>query len=209
MKKFNELEKAVLRSFVKGQKQSLNYMLINMYGDLFHQHQVMFDSSHPTQLTFYRPMQTLDHEEILATERMVIDISFLIKYLERENLIHLFQQGNGLTHVGSVQTGGGNVPICKNIDPSVADVLKEAMSKCVIASQELIDFVDNDFRTIEDENLILTKKALTVSAKSYKIALGALVAAIVIPIIAAWFIPVTINDAQFDILTKIIQSLKQ
>lgn len=205
MRKFNDFEKDVLRFFVSGQKRSLNYILINMYGDLFSQRKVVYDLNDPNQLTFYRQQQDLSMDELLQTERMIIDISFLIEYLKRENLIHFFQQGNGLTSIGSAQNGANWRAIGKALDPTVSTILQEAMNQCVIASQDLIDLVDNNFQTTEDINLTLTKEALAVSTKSYKIALAALLVAIIIPIIAAIVIPVTINGSQFK---EMIESIR-
>ena len=184
-------------------KSSLSYVLINVYNDVFYKKKVEYKDG---ELWFYRKHSDLDGlncvDELLSIEKEIIEVSFLIEYLKKTRLIYIIddntQEGNYLTSVGGF-IKDGLMPIRKALDKTVCSILDEAMNNRVFVSTDLIQLVNDNFKTLEERALEESRKQTKYSRWSFMLALLALV----ISMIAAFFTKneVTLNEGQFKQLT--------
>ena len=204
MRKFSKREQDVISRLVSRSKASLSYVLINAYNDVFYQRRVEYKNG---QLVFYKDIDDLRHvDDLLAIEKEIIDTSFLIEYLKEERFIYLIDDnsiGDGLKEVGGF-IKEGLTPISKDLDKRVCAILDEAMNHRVFVSADLIQLVEDDFKTLEEQALEESRKQTEYSRKSFLVAMIALVISIIIPLLTALFSKneVLLNESQFEQLIR-------
>lgn len=200
MRKFSNSEQAVIRRLVSHAKTSLSYVLINVYNDVFFQRKVEYKNG---QLVFYREIDTIhDVDDFLSIEKEIIDTSFLIAYLKENRYIYLIDDnsiGDGLKEVGGF-IKEGLTPISKDLDKRVCAILDEAMNHRVFVSTDLIQLVDDNFKTLEEQALEESRKQTEYSRKSFVVAMIALAISVLIPLLTALFSKneVVLNESQFE-----------
>ena len=200
MRTFSKNEQIVIRRLVAHATTSLSYVLINVYNDVFYQRKVEYKSG---QLVFYKDIDSLHNvDDLLSIEKEIIDTSFLIGYLKDNRYIYLIDDnstGDGLKEVGGFFKDG-LTPISKDLDKRVCAILDEAMNHRVFVSTDLIQLVNDNFKTLEEQALEESRKQTEYSRKSFVVAMIALAISIIIPLVTALFSnnEVVINESQFE-----------
>lgn len=155
MRKFSNLEQTAIRALVRGVQNSHSYLPINAYQDIFYQKNIGFRDS-ACELIFYRPIDQINHDEILEIESEIIEISLLLGYLEENRLIYYLHEDTrpeDLIHeMGIRNNEPGVYQITKSFDVGAYNHLVHAINHRVFVSQELKDIVANDFETIEEKS---------------------------------------------------------
>ena len=200
MRKFSKSEQDVTRRLVAHATTSLSYVLINVYNDVFYQRKVEYKNS---QLVFYKDIDSLQNvDDLLSIEKEIIDTSFLIGYLKDNRYIYLIDDnstGDGLKEVGGF-IKDGLTPISKDLDKRVCAILDEAMNHRVFVSTDLIQLVNDNFKTLEEQALEESRMQTEYSRKSFIVAMFALAISIIIPLITSLLSKneVVIKESQFE-----------
>ena len=189
MRKFSQTEQRTIRNLVNNASGSLSYVLANAYNDVFYQRRVKYSKG---KLIFYlEDVNTLnDVDDILSIEKEIIDISFLLDYLIKNRYINIIEDPSSadpLEEIGGF-LADGLTPIEKPIDSSVAKILENALNHRVFISEDLIQLVNNDFKTVEEMALDEARKQTNYSRRSVLIAILAIVLSVLIPIISNIFL---------------------
>jgi hypothetical protein len=185
MRRFSLTEQKVIRRLVDDARQSLDYVLANAYNDVFYQRRVKYSNG---ELVFYlEDTNTLsDVDDILSVEKEIIDISILIDYLIKNRYIIIIEDPSGadpLKEIGGFLTDG-LTPVGKKIDTNVAKILDNAMNHRAFVSEDLVQLVQNNFKTVEDMALDEARKQTNYSRKSVIFAIIAAVLSVIIPILS-------------------------
>lgn len=180
MRHFSENEKKTIKSIVE-QSSSSQYVLINAYGDIFYSKKVEFDYKN-RQLVFYRDIDSVELDDILAVEHEILERSILIKHLIDNRYIYLIDDNseNEITSVGGFLKDG-LTPIKKVINKEVSDILYTCANHRVFVGQDLIELYKNGFKSIEDATLDEARKQTKISKNTLRISLLALLFSIILP----------------------------
>lgn len=177
MRKFSNLEQTAIRAMVRGVQTSHSYLPINAYQDIFYRKKIGFRDS-ACELIFYRPIDQIDHNEILEIESEIIEISLLLGYLEENRLIYYLHEETrpeDKIHKIGIRENEPNVyGISKSMDVGAYDHLVHALNHRIFVSQDLKDMVANNFETIEEKSLKESRKQTKWSIIATVIALIAL-----------------------------------
>lgn len=184
MRKFSQTEQRTIRNLVSHASGSLSYVLANAYNDIFYQRHVKYSKG---KLIFYlEDVNTLnDVDDILSIEKEIIDISFLLDYLIKNRYINVIEDPSSadpLNEVGGFLTDG-LTPIEKSIDPIVAKILENALNHRAFISEDLIQLVNNNFKTVEEMSLDEARKQTKYSRMSVLFAIVASVLSLLTTII--------------------------
>ncbi|MBP5536685.1 MAG: hypothetical protein J6X62_07840 [Bacteroidales bacterium] len=186
MRRFSLTEQKIIRKLVVDARQSFDYVLANVYNDIFYQRRVKYSNG---ELVFYlEDINTLsDVGDILSIEKEIIDISILIDYLIKNRYIIIIEDPSSadpLKEIGGFLTEG-LTPVGKKIDTNVAKILDDAMNHRAFISEDLVQLVQNNFKTIEDMALDEARKQTNYSRKSVIFAIIAVILSVIIPILSA------------------------
>lgn len=208
MRKFSIKEQEDIRRLVFHAKSSLSYVLINVYNDVFYQKKVEYNKG---QLVFYvHDMASISTDIILAIEKDIIDTSFLIEYLKVNRYIYLIDDnstGDELKSVGGF-IKDGLIAISKDLDKRASSILDEAMNRRVFVSNDLVQLVVDNFKTIEDQALEESREQTRLSRNSFVLAMIALAISVIVPIVTAFFSSneVSISKPQFEQIINSVNS---
>ena len=186
MRKFSQTEQKIIINLVNHANGNLSYVLANAYNDIFYQRRVKYSNG---ELVFYlENVNALsDLDDILSIEKEIIDISILIDYLIKNRYIIIIEDPSSadpLTEIGGFLTNG-LTPVGKKIDSNVAKILDNAMNHRAFVSEDLVQLVQNNFKTVEDMALDEARKQTHYSRKSVIFAIIAVVLSVIIPILSA------------------------
>ena len=182
MRKFSSLEQSAIRAMVRGVQASHSYLPINAYQDIFFQKKIGFKDT-ACELIFYRPIKQINHDEILAIESEIIEISLLLGYLEENRLIYYLHEEtrpeDKIHNIGIRDNESGVYEIRKSLDVGAYNHLVHAINYRIFVSQDLKDMVANNFETIEEKSLKESRKQTKWSVIATVIALVALLVSLV------------------------------
>ena len=204
MRKFSNKEQDVIRRLVEQTRNSLSYVLINAYNDIFYSHKVEYTEGN---LVFYlenvSKFSDVDVSQILAIEKEIIDTSFLIEYLIENRYIYLIddEPSNGKQSSAGGFFKGNLRSVQKSLDKHVCEILDDALSHRVFVSEDLNQLVTNDFKTIDEQALEESRKQTKYSILSFIVAMIALSFSLLIPVISSN--EIVINNEQFEQLLKV------
>ena len=157
MRKFSNIERLYLRRLCDKAKPGEFYIAANIFYDLFLGRGLAYilDSKH---LIFYRREGKVTPDEIKKITDEVIQIAFLLDYLEKKELIYYVEDNNNsLPDIGVLgenllqENKFSEIPV--RIDSKTESVLKKTMTYRVIAGPDLQEYISNGFKTIEDLQL--------------------------------------------------------
>lgn len=181
MRKFSNLEQAAIRAMVRGVQHSHSYLPINAYQDIFYQKKIGFRDS-ACELIFYRLIDQINHDEILAIESEIIEISLLLGYLEENRLIYYLNEEtrpeDKIHKIGIRDSEPGIYGISKSLDVGAYNHLVHAINHRIFVSQDLKDMVANNFETIEEKSFKESRRQTKWSIAATVIAVIALLASL-------------------------------
>lgn len=215
MRSFSKEEQSVIKHIVTHASNTLQYVLFNAYYDVFYKNRVSYNIKEPYNLNFYRKYDNINLDEILSVQQKIIIQSRLIQYLVDNRLIYLIEtkseNENEIENIVSFLTEG-LTPVRCPIEEVTADILKKSVKYYVIVTEDLKKLVANDFVSEEErrhqEQLQKSEKACKTAIKSYIVALFALIASIIIPIISAFCIPISLKESQYNEIISNINTSK-
>lgn len=209
MRCFSIEEQRVINYIVNNASRSLQYVLVNAYYDVFYINKVVYNVQNPRQLTFYRDYTSIDLDEIISIQQQIIIQSRLIQYLVDNRLVYLIEN-NSVNEIGNVAnfTTEGLTAINVPIDSITAEIIQDALHHYIIVTQDLKNLVANGYISDEErrhqEQIQKAEQANKIAIRSYRLAMCAFLAAIIIPIATAYLIPFTLVESQYNgIITKI------
>lgn len=209
MRSFSKEEQRVIDHIVNNASKSLQYVLINAYYDIFYDNKVDYKVQEPGYLIFYRrTIETVNIDDLLSVQRQIIIQSRLIQYLVDNRLLYLIEN-NSVNEIGNVANfiTEGLTAINVPIDSITAEIIQDALHHYIIVTQDLKNLVANGYISDEErrhqEQIQKAEQANKIAMRSYRLAMYAFLAAIIIPIATA-FIPFTLVKSQYNgIITKI------
>ena len=172
MRRFTDIEKKYIQRLCDYAKPGAFYIAANLYYDYFRSNRVAYiqDSK---QLIFYRRRDEVTPEEIKKITDEVIEIAFLLDYLEKEELIYYIEDNNNSLESIAVlrenllqENEYGEIRV--RIDDKTANVLRKTMTYRVIAGVTLRAFVENGFKTVDDLQLDEAKIQSETAIKTLK-----------------------------------------
>jgi len=157
MRRFTDIEKKYIKKLCDNAEPGAFYIAANLFYEFFISHGVAYVLN-SKQLIFYRRREEVTPDEIKNIKDEVIEIAFLLEYLEKEGLIYYIEDNNNsLPDIGvlgeNIIQENKFIKVTVEIDPKTESVLRKTMTYRVIAGQTLRDFVDNGFKTVEDLQL--------------------------------------------------------
>lgn len=175
MRKFSKNEQDIIKRIVAIANESLSYVLINAYGDIFYQRKVEY-APNTTNLKYYRNIDVVSLDEILSVEKEIIETSVLIDYLVNNRYIYIIDESeeDNLPTIGGFDKQNLN-PISKPISKEIAHVLTYSLRNRIFITQDLVELVNNKFMTIEEQSLNEAKIQTTNARKTIKLSIWAVV----------------------------------
>lgn len=209
MRCFSVEEQHVINYIVNNASRSHQYVLINAYYDFFETNKVDYNVKNPGNLIFYRDYTSIDLDEIISIQQQIIIQSRLIQYLVDNRLLYLIEN-NSVNEIGNVANfiTEGLTAINVPIDSITAEIIQDALHHYIIVTQDLKNLVANGYISDEErrhqEQIQKAEQANKIAIRSYRLAMCAFLAAIIIPIATAYLIPFTLVESQYNgIITKI------
>ena len=210
MRSFSKEEQRVIDHIVNNASKSLQYVLINAYYGIFYDNKVDYKVQEPGYLIFYRrTIETVNIDDLLSVQRQIIIQSRLIQYLADNRLIYLIENNsvNELSNVANFSKDN-LIAITVQIDSVTAEIIQDSLRHYIIVTQDLKNLVANGYISDEErrhqEQIQKAEQANKIAMRSYRLAMYAFLAAIIIPIATAFFIPFTLVKSQYNgIITKI------
>lgn len=172
MRRFTDIEKRYLQRLCDDARPGAFYIAANLFYNLFFQHGVAYYLN-SRELTFYRRREEVTPDEIINIKDEVIEIAFLLEYLEKEGLIYYIEDNNNsLPDIGvlgeNIIQENQFIEVTVEIDPKTESVLRKTMTYRVIAGITLRTFVENGFKTVDDLQLDEAKIQSETAIKSLK-----------------------------------------
>lgn len=209
MRSFSIEEQRVINRIVNDASRSLQYVLINAYYDIFYNNKVDYNVQEPGHLIFYREIDSVNIDNLLSVQQQIIIQSRLIQYLADNRLIYLIENNsvNELSNVADFSKENLNA-VTVQIDSVTAEIIQDSLRHYIIVTQDLKNLVANGYISDEErrhqEQIQKAEQANKIAIRSYRLAMCAFLAAIIIPIATAFFIPFTLVKSQYNgIITKI------
>ncbi len=209
MRSFSIEEQRVINRIVNDASRSLQYVLINAYYDIFYNNKVDYYVQEPGHLIFYREIDSVNIDNLLSVQQQIIIQSRLIQYLADNRLIYLIENNsvNELSNVADFSKENLNA-VTVHIDSVTAEIIQDSLRHYIIVTQDLKNLVANGYISDEErrhqEQIQKAEQANKIAIRSYRLAMCAFLAAIIIPIATAFFIPFTLVKSQYNgIITKI------
>lgn len=209
MRSFSIEEQHVINRIVNDASRSLQYVLINAYYDIFYNNKVDYNIHEPGHLIFYREIDFVNIDNLLSVQQQIIIQSRLIQYLADNRLIYLIENNsvNELSNVANFSKENLNA-VTVRIDSVTAEIIQDSLRHYIIVTQDLKNLVANGYISDEErrhqEQIQKAEQANKIAIRSYRLAMCAFLAAIIIPIATAVFIPFTLVKSQYNgIITKI------
>lgn len=154
MRLFSAKEKQTINILLTGEANSVAYLPINAYNDIFYREKTEFVAS-KMQLVFYVPNgNLLDHRRMLDIYYEILEISLLLDYLKKEGLLYQISMSssNQLSTIGGFNKNGLQ-GVAMAIDPNIGQILLDSISKPIYVSQTLKDLANNNFLSLEGRAL--------------------------------------------------------
>ena len=184
MRKFSPKEQVIIRNLVNQAGSSLSYVLANAYNDIFYRHKVEYNNGF---LIFYsEDISKITADDILAVEKEIIDTSFLLDFLKENRYIHIIDDDSQdqLDSIGGFFKDGLE-SISKKLDAKTSEIIVEALNHRVFISEDLVQLVNNDFKTIEEMALDEAREQTKYSRKSVRYAFIAIILSIIMPFLSS------------------------
>lgn len=155
MRRFSEEEKETIRRMLWSYNNNpQQYILINAYNDIFYARKVSFDVNEGPFLILYRQKEDPNIiKDVFDVENHILTISLLIKYLTDEGLIYLLDTCsiNTLEGIKGFNERDNEIPVRKQIDSTIFEILKNSLSKRIYIGETLKVLVADNFMTTEDK----------------------------------------------------------
>lgn len=159
MRLFNQSEKRIINQLVVDGTNSLMYLPINVFNDIFISRDIGFDSTSGMELVFpYNENGVPTPAELIPIYNEVLERALLIDYLEKEGLVYIVPASssvNSLTHVGNVVRLNR---VSMQINPSIGNILLKCMNRPLYVSETLKQYVESSFKSLEEQSLDESKK---------------------------------------------------
>ena len=168
MRQFSEQEKLLIYSIYQS-KDSTNYILTNVFAKwLYGDETIGYDAKNGCLV--FDMEQRKDAEEMLGIQKEIIETALLIKYLEDNGYIYLIEDSPA---VGTPPYLGRKVPeehapLSVSLPPDIANIINRSFYR-VYVSYALTQFVENDFKTYEELQLLASKDQLDKSSQQLSI----------------------------------------
>ena len=131
-------------------------------------------------------------ERILAIEKNIMEIYFLLSYLENNRYIYLMENPsltnvNETTNLNPTILGDKVVTYC--VSRECGEFIEKTLKQKFFLTQDLVDLIENDFKTYEDQQLEEAQKQTQAAKKQTVLSIVAVILSI-ISIICACFVPI-------------------
>mgnify|MGYP003291582601 CR=1 FL=1 len=153
MKIFTDSEKNAIKYIIRTSDEN-GFVIANLFEDCFYKYKVRY-SFDKKSLIFYRNIDSLELDDMLGLERFIIDRTFLVKYLiEQEYVIEVEDEHpkDYPKYLGNFDTQG-LAPVEKKLSTEIAKLINDHSFKRAYISNKLIDLVNNDFLSLEQQML--------------------------------------------------------
>lgn len=153
MKTFTDDEKNVIKYIIQTSDEN-GFVIANLFEDCFYRYKFRYSFENKS-LIFYRSIDSVELDDMLGLERFIIDRAFLIKYLIEQEYIIEVEDEHPEEHpksLGDFDTQG-LVPIGKKLSSEISKLINNHSFKRAYISNKLIDLVNNDFLSLEQQML--------------------------------------------------------
>lgn len=150
MRLFSWNEKKIIEQLVVGATNTLEYLPINVFDDIFDRMDVGFSGKSMDLIFPYNA--NLSCKDLLPIYNEVLERALLIGYLENEGLVYFVPMRisvNELTDLGNVNKTNNRVTM--RIDERIGKILLKCMNDPMYVSETLRDYVNNGFKSLEEQ----------------------------------------------------------
>ncbi len=152
---FSQYEQNTIRTIVNNASNSVAYLLVNAYNDIFYYTNVEYVNGalhiHYSEEDF----NTLDSDSSLTIQKAVIIRTLLLRYLVENQYIYLVEDlniQNPTTDIKLANKNNKKYDLEVDVPEDIADFLNK-LHRRVIVSEELVVLVNDNFMTPEDKLL--------------------------------------------------------
>lgn len=163
MRLLNPSEKRIVQLLVEQSTNNIAYLPINVFDDLFNGQDVGFDSTN-MDLVFPLNSDSKNSDSFLDIYNGILERALLINYLENEGLVYIVPLGSTQNNIRSIGNVNHFNRVSMHIDESVGNILLKCMNNTLYVSESLRNYVNNEFRSLEEQALDEAKEQ-TIEAK--------------------------------------------
>lgn len=139
----------------------MQYLPLNAFDYIFQNNKIELHSQNPDELIFYFENQnSIDIDKCTAISKELIEIGVLIEYLRQEGLIVKYSIGTATSQNSSIAYQHSNYqhPLSVEIPSKIGEILLSCATTPIFVTENLIELVNNDFKTYEDISLEEARK---------------------------------------------------
>ena len=170
-KQFSNKERDIIR-YIYNNRQNNTFVLTNVFNRWFDRTGVSFNTDTGDIVYSIQNPTQIDAESILSDETGIIEVALLVKYLVDHEYIYLIKKEKE----DLPQKLGGNwsnLTVTNTLPPDIVDIIRQTFRR-IYVSHDLIQFVENGFKTYEDLQLIQASTSLEAARIQIKIGLASL-----------------------------------
>ena len=166
MKTFNLREQKIVKYIVYN-RNSNTFVLANVFNQWFDQTGVSFNVD--TGEIIYDLNSDVDVDRIFKDEHGIIEVALLVKYLVDKGYIYVIQDSKGEIDIKKLGRNFSGTNILHTLPKDIAKIIKQSLFR-VFVTNDLIEFVNHDFQSIETRQLLSAVSQLTQAQKQLEIA---------------------------------------
>lgn len=174
-KQFSNEEKQLIRSILYGSTHN-TYVLTNAFNEWLQKRPgIRFDLK-KGMLIFDRNIYT-NSDDILNIKKSIIKTALLLKYLEDNSYIYIIQDETSTSTPQFVGALNISTPLQVPLPKEIAFIIQRTLYN-IAASYDLIQLVENGFKTYEDLQLIQASTTLEASKIQIRVSVASLFVAV-------------------------------
>lgn len=178
-------------------------VIANLYEDVFYKYNFKFKYKEK-KLEFYRTIDELNVDEILAIEEFIIRRTTLIKFLIDNDYLYVvdIEHTEQLPDLGGFEPPENTYPISHNLPKDISDIICKYAFQRAYVTPELKEFAKYDFKTAGERQLEEAKKQSGIAERTFHNSIVAVILSAVIPLLVGLFVPTTICKKQIKSLQE-------
>ena len=187
---FSMYERVTIRTIVANASRSVDYLLVNIYNDIFLYTNVAYINN---ELHFFyknkEEFNKIDDREILKIKKDLISKTLLLMYLVENRYLYLVDNANVQNRdndIKFVNESDKQYELLVDLPQDISNFLNTS-KRVVIVAQDLITLVENNFKTFGEQQLDESKKQTENSRKAMWASIGTLFIAVITPFVVSLF----------------------
>lgn len=199
-------ERVTIRTIVADASRSVDYLLVNIYNDIFLYTNVDYIDN---ELHFFyknkEEFNKIDDREILKIKKDLISKTLLLMYLVENRYLYLVDNANVQNtdnDIKFVNESDKQYELLVDLPQDISDFLNTS-KRVVIVAQDLITLVQNNFKTYGEQQLDESRK----QTKNSRIAMWASISTLFIAVITPFVVSLFTGEKEYQ--ENVLESIHQ